>query len=152
MVRQDVVTAETGTRSAVRTAALVTGIVFLLVGILGFIPGLTTGYDTMHAAGHESEAYLLGVFQVSVLHNIVHILFGVVGILMSRTASRARAFLIGGGLVYAILFLYGLVIDQESAANFVPVNNADNWLHLILAAGMIALGLLLGPRDRVRQR
>src|SRR5688500_8416151 len=82
-----------------RTAALAVGAVFLLVGILGFIPGITTEYDTIVFAGHESEARLIGVFQVSILHNIVHLLFGLVGVLMARTASGARTYLIGGGVI-----------------------------------------------------
>jgi hypothetical protein len=92
---------------------------------------------------------LLGIFNVSVLHNVVHLLFGLAGILLARSASGARAFLIGGGVIYAVLFLYGLVIDHDSSANFVPVNDADNWLHLALAVGMIALGVLLGRRGQI---
>jgi hypothetical protein len=132
-----------------RVAAAV-GVVFLLLGVLGFIPGITTDYDAMEFAGHESEAELFGVFQVSILHNIVHLLFGVAGLALARTVSGARAFLVGGGLIYALLWLYGLVIDQDSGANFIPVNNADNWLHLGLAVGMIALGLLIPVRGRAR--
>ena len=131
--------------TTVQTAAKVVSVVFLLVGVLGFIPGITTNYDTMTFAGHESEAMLLGVFQVSILHNIVHLLFGVVGYAMSRTATGARNYLIGGGIVYLVLTLYGLLIDKESGANFVPVNTADDWLHLVLGLGMIALGFLLRP-------
>lgn len=134
------------TRTPVQTAATVVSAVFLLVGILGFIPGITTDFDSMEFAGHESEAMLLGVFQVSVLHNIVHLLFGLVGLGLARSASGARSYLIGGGLVYAVLWLYGLFVDHDSSANFVPLNNADDWLHLVLAAGMIVLGLALGGR------
>ncbi|WP_017588104.1 DUF4383 domain-containing protein [Nocardiopsis ganjiahuensis] len=130
------------TASPLRLAALIVGIVFLLVGVMGFIPGLTTGVDQIQFASHHSETYLLGIFQVSVLHNLVHLAFGVAGLAMSRTAGAARAFLIGGGVVYLLLWLYGLVIDLDSAANFVPLNDADNWLHLVLAVGMIALGLV----------
>ena len=130
-----------------RVAAAV-GAVFLLVGILGFIPGLTTHYGTMEFAGHESHAKLLGVFQVSILHNIVHIAFGVAGLLMARTWSLARSYLIGGGAIYLVLWLYGLVIDQASSANFVPVNTADNWLHLVLGLGMIGLALAGRRGDR----
>jgi hypothetical protein len=136
----------TTSRSPIRTAALVVGATFLLVGVLGFIPGITTNYDTMTFAGHESDARLLGVFEVSVLHNIVHLLFGVAGLALARTVSGARTFLLGGGIVYIVLWLYGLLIDHDSAANFVPVNDADNWLHLALGLGMIALGFLLGRR------
>lgn len=126
------------------------GAMFLLVGVLGFVPGVTTEYDGMTFAGHESTAMLLGVFHVSVLHNIVHLLFGVAGLVMSRTVSGASGFLVGGGIVYAVLWLYGLLIDETSAANFVPLNNADDWLHFVLAAGMIALGLVLRRRSARR--
>jgi 4-hydroxybenzoate polyprenyltransferase len=132
-----------GTRNPARLAATVVAAVFLVVGIAGFIPGLTTDYDGMTFAGHESTAMLLGVFHVSILHNIVHLLFGIAGLTLARTTTGAVGFLIGGGAVYAVLWLYGLLINQETPANFVPVNNADNWLHLALAIGMIALGIAL---------
>ncbi|MGK5672014.1 DUF4383 domain-containing protein [Micromonospora sp. URMC 106] len=142
-------TATTG-RHPVRTAAQVVGAVFVLVGLLGFIPGVTSNYDTMMFAGHESEAKLLGLFQVSILHNLVHLAFGVAGLVLARTVSGARAYLIGGGAAYLVLWLYGLVIDHSSSANFVPLNGADNWLHLVLGLGMIALGVVLTrrPADR----
>ncbi|CRZ15712.1 DUF4383 domain-containing protein [Mycolicibacterium neworleansense] len=123
---------------------MIVGVLFLIVGVLGFIPGITTGYDDLTWAGHHSEAMLLGVFNVSVLHNLVHLAFGAVGVIMARRVTTARAYLIGGGLIYAVLWLYGLVIDIDSAANFIPVNTADNWLHFGLALVMIAMGLVLG--------
>lgn len=135
-------------RTSLQQAALGVGAVFALVGVLGFIPGITTNYDTMTFAGHHSEAMLLGIFNVSILHNLVHLLFGVAGFLGARTASGARAYLIGGGAVYLVLWLYGLVIDKTSAANFVPLNGADDWLHLLLGLGMIGLGVALGRRRR----
>ena len=135
-----------------RTAARVVGVVFLLVGVLGFVPGITSNYSDLGFAGHESMSMLLGVFQVSILHNIVHLLFGVAGLAMSRTYSGARAYLIGGGVVYLVLWVYGLVIDQSSAANFVPVNTADNWLHLVLGVGMIGLGVVLSRRRTAATR
>ncbi len=140
--------ASTGNKDLLRLAARVVGIVFLAVGVLGFVPGITSNYGDMSIAGHESMSMLLGVFQVSILHNIVHLLFGVAGILMSRTDSGARSYLIGGGAVYLVLWIYGLVIDQSSAANFVPVNTADNWLHLVLGLGMIGLGVALSRGRR----
>ncbi|GAA4918452.1 uncharacterized protein DUF4383 [Stackebrandtia albiflava] len=133
-------------RSVVQVLALLVGVVFLLVGIAGFIPGITTEYDSLSFAGHESGAMLLGIFQVSILHNIVHLLFGVAGIALAASAGGARLFLVGGGIIYLVLWLYGLIIDHDSAANFVPVNTADNWLHLGLGVGMILLGLLPGNR------
>ncbi len=124
-------------------AAMAVGAVFLLVGVLGFIPGITTDYGNMQFAGQQSEAHLLGIFQVSILHNIVHLLFGIAGLAMGRTDSGARTFLVGGGIIYAVLWIYGLLVGENSAANFVPLNTADNWLHLLLAAGMIGIGLAL---------
>jgi hypothetical protein len=131
-------------RAPVRTTALAVSIVFLLVGVLGFVPGITTNYGDMTFAGHHSDAQLLGVFQVSVLHNIVHLLFGIVGLYLARTASGARAYLIGGGAVYLVLWLYGLLVGQDTSANFVPLDTADDWLHLGLGLGMIGLGLATG--------
>ncbi|GAA3091520.1 MULTISPECIES: DUF4383 domain-containing protein [Nonomuraea] len=139
----------TANRTPLQLAALVTGVVFLLVGVLGFVPGVTTNYDDLQFAGHHSDAMLLGVFQVSILHNIVHLLFGIAGVLMARTWSGARAFLIGGGVIYLVLWLYGLLITHDSPANFVPLNTADNWLHLILGLGMTGLGVLLSRRTAV---
>src|SRR5215211_403010 len=84
-------------------AAAAVGAVFLLVGVLGFIPGVTTHYKIMEFAGHESDAKLFGIFQVSILHNLVHIAFGVAGLLMARSWSLARSFLVGGGVIYLVL-------------------------------------------------
>ncbi len=52
-----------------------------------------------------------------------------------------------GGVLYAAVWTYGLVVDQASSANFLPVNTADNWLHFMLAVAMIGLGLALGRRS-----
>jgi hypothetical protein len=126
-----------------RTAAGAVGAVFLLVGILGFVPGITTHYDQLSFAGHHSGAKLLGLFQVSALHNIVHLLFGVAGLASARRPSAAAGYLLGGGVIYLVLWIYGLVIDKASSANFVPLNTPDDWLHLVLGLGMIALGLVV---------
>ena len=135
-------------RAPVQLAATVVGAVFLLVGILGFIPGITTDYDQMTFAGHDSGAMLLGIFMVSILHNIVHLLFGIAGLALGRSRDGAATYLIGGGVIYVVLWIYGLVVDQHSGANFVPVNNADDWLHLLLGLGMVALGVVLGRGAR----
>ena len=142
----DHATSRPGAGTALSKAAMLVAATFLLVGVLGFIPGITTDYDTLQFAGHESEAKLLGIFQVSILHNVVHLLFGVVGLALARTWSGARGFLVGGGAVYLVLWIYGLLIDKQSSANFVPLNTADDWLHFVLGAGMVALGVLLGKR------
>jgi hypothetical protein len=130
---------------------LIFGVVFLLIGILGFVLGITTNYDQLTFAGPMSGAMPLGLFAVSILHNIVHLAFGVAGLMLARMASGARNYLVVGGVVYAVLWIYGLVTDPMSSANVVPLNTADNWLHLILAVAMVGLGVLLG-RDVARHR
>ena len=141
-----------GDRSSTQMVAGVVGAVFLAVGILGFIPGITSSFGDLTFAGHESDAKLLGIFEVSVLHNLVHVLFGVLGLWAARAFATARPYLIGGGAVYLVLTLYGTVIDQSSDANFVPVNTADNWLHLVLGVGMIAAGIVTSRRDAAVDR
>lgn len=124
--------------------ALGLGWVFLAVGVLGFIPGITSDYGAMTFAGHDSGAMLLGIFQVSILHNIVHLLFGVAGLYFARSARMARGYLIGGGAIYLVLWIYGLITMSNMSADFVPMNAADDWLHLVLGVVMVGLGIWLG--------
>jgi hypothetical protein len=138
-------------RTPVQSVAMLVSIVLILVGILGFIPGITTNFDDITFAGNDSGAELLGIFQVSILHNIVHGVFGIVGLFLARTFDGARTFLIGGGIVYLILFVYGIVVSNDSSANFVPISNADDVLHLLLGIGMIGVGYVLG-RERIAER
>jgi len=138
-------------KSPIQKTALIVGIVFLVVGIAGFIPGLTHSAEHLHGVGADSEAHLLGVFQVSVLHNLVHLVFGVAGLAAAARVRNSRLYLIIGGLVYLVVWLYGLIAVNNPQINFLPVNDADNWLHLVLAAGMILLGFFLArPARRSR--
>ena len=131
-------------RTLAQKLALMFGAVFLVVGILGFVPGITTNlYEGLDFAGNNGNAELLGLFQVSVLHNIVHLLFGIAGLALARTWDGARTFLIGGGVVYLLLWLLGLV----GGADWIPANSADDWLHFVLGIGMVGLGFVTA-RDR----
>ena len=133
-------------RTLVQNVARLVGIVFLVVGIAGFIPGLTTNlYDGLEFAGNDGTAELLGIFQVSVLHNIVHGLFGLAGLALAATPSGARTYLIGGGAIYLALFAIGII----GGGDWIPVDDADNWLHLLLGAGMIGVGVLTTRESRV---
>ncbi len=134
------------TASPARLAAAVFGVVFLAVGVLGFVSGITSNFEDITFLGHESGTELLGLFQVSILHNVVHLLFGVLGFMAARSGRSSVAFLIGGGIVYFVLTAYGLAIDHASAANFVPVNGADNVLHLALGVAMVGTGLAVRGR------
>lgn len=131
-------------RSPLQTFAKLFGIVFLLVGILGFIPGITSNFDDIKFAGHESGAELLGIIQVSILENIVHLLYGIAGLAMARTWDNARLYFIGGGVIYLVLWIYGLVVDKDSNANFVPTNSEGDWLHFVLGVAMVGIGVMLG--------
>jgi hypothetical protein len=131
-------------REPVRLLATIVAATFVLVGIAGFIPGLTTElYDGLEFAGDESEAEIFGIFQTSILHNLVHLGFGLIGLAMARTWSGARTYLIGGGVIYIALWLLGLL----GGADWIPINDADDWLHLVLGVAMIGLGFLT-TRDR----
>ncbi len=130
-------------RSSAQTFALLVASVFLLVGILGFIPGIVTAHDSKFI-GQDGDSELLGLFQINFLHNLVHLAFGVIGFAMAKRVDSARTYLIGGGVVYLVVFLYGLLIDFGSDANIINLNAADNVLHLLLGLGMIGLGLISG--------
>lgn len=123
----------------VQTLATLVAAILLIVGIVGFIPGLTTNlYDGLELAGDDGDAEILGVFGTSVLHNLVHLLFGLVGLALARTWSGARTFLIGGGIIYIVLWLIGLL----GGLDWIPVNDADDWLHFVLGVAMIGLGVV----------
>jgi hypothetical protein len=138
---------------AVQGAAMLIAAAFLVVGVLGFIPGATSHLDQLEWAGHHSGAMLLGMFAVSGLHNVVHLAFGVIGVIFARTYAASRAYLLGGGLAYFALWIYGLFMDQGSALNIMSLNDADNWLHFGLGVGMALLGVTLaGQRDPTKRR
>lgn len=111
------------------------GGLFVVLGLSGF--AVTAGH---HAVGpHGGE--LLGVFQVNVLHNIVHVVAGAVMVAAGIVGARsAKAVNTAVGLVYLALFLVGLFV-LGSAANIIALNGADNALHLALGAALTAAGL-----------
>jgi hypothetical protein len=140
-------------RTPVQQAALLIGLVFLVVGVAGFIPGITTDYGSLEFASHESGAELFGLFQVSILHNLVHLAYGLTGLILAGTAAGAYSYLLVGGAVYLVLWVYGLSVGHDSDANFVPLNTADDWLHFVLGIAMIGLALALvrrGTRNDAR--
>jgi hypothetical protein len=119
--------------------ALIFGIVFLIVGAGGFIPGLN---DMNHAGGHPADAdiamrsffgYELGLFPVNLLHNIVHLLFGVWGLLASRSFGGARGYFRAVAIIYAVLTVMGLVPGLNTTFGLIPLYSHDVWLHALLA-------------------
>jgi hypothetical protein len=135
-------------RSPVELVAMLVSAVFVLVGIAGFIPGLTTNlYDGLEFAGDDGNAEILGLFKTSILHNLVHAGFGLVGLALARTWNGARTFLIGGGIIYLALWLLGLF----GGTDWIPTNDGDDWLHLVLGVAMIGGGFIT-TRERPATR
>ncbi|WP_394214805.1 DUF4383 domain-containing protein [Brachybacterium vulturis] len=131
-------------RAPVRWAAIVCGIFFLVIGFAGFVPGVTMNFNGIEMA-HRSEAMLLGIFQVSVLHNVIHLLLGLAGLALSRFSHSARRYLLIGGGISAVLWIFGLLVTPGSTTNFLPLNTADDWAYFAVAITMIGLSFL--PRD-----
>ena len=129
-------------RADVQNAGMGVGIVLIVVGVLGFIPGVTTQYSELMFLGPDSHAMFLGLFQLSMLLNIVQLAIGATGWAMSRTEHGARNFLLGAGALYIVLSIFGLSVGVDSAANFLSLNMMDNWTHLVLGVLMIAAGWL----------
>ena len=137
-------------KSDIQRAAQLFGIVFLIVAIVGFIPGITTNYDgltTFDGTGAE----IFGIFGVNLLENLVHLLYAIAGFLAASSVVASRAYFVWGGVIYLVVWIYGLVIDLSSSANFLGVNAAANWLHFILGVAMVGIGFLLG-RERAADR
>lgn len=125
--------------------ALVIGAVFTLIGIAGFF---VTGFDDFAEVTDET---LLG-FEVNPLHNIVHLILGLAGLAMWRSVSGAKAY--GWALLvgYGAVFVYGLFAVDEPDANFLSLNDADNWLHLVTAAAGLATALWPARRTAATHR
>jgi hypothetical protein len=141
--------ASTDTMTASQTIALVVGIVFSLIGIIGFA---VTG--TSDFAASNTDKTLLG-FELNPLHNIVHLVIGVAGLLMWRTNAMAKTYGWALFAIYGATFVYGLfVVNSTSGANFLSLNDADNGLHLVAALVGLAAGVLSpspsGERTRYR--
>jgi hypothetical protein len=128
----------------VQHAAATIGAVLGLVGLLGFLPGLTVHLEDLTVAGARTTTLLFGLFAVSVVHNVIHLGLAVAGLAMATSARLARWYLLAGGGVHLLIALTG----RTPAAELFPLNTADNWLHLTLGAAMSGLSLLPGRARR----
>ena len=118
-----------------RYFALGIGIAYLLVGLLGFIPGThPMTADMPDIAVDALYGRLLGIFPVNILHNIVHLLFGVWGLLAYKSLSASKGFAKGVAIIYAVLVVAGLIPGLNTMFGLVPLFGNDVWLHIILAA------------------
>jgi hypothetical protein len=141
---------------AVQGAAVLVAAAFVIIGVLGFVPGSTSHLDQLQWAGHHSGAELFGTFTVSGVLNVIHLGSGVIGFIFARTYAASRAYLLAGGLAYFALWLYGLLMAPGSALNILSLNNADNWLHFGLGVAMLVFGVTLAgqhdPTKRPKRR
>ena len=114
------------------------GVVFIVVAVLGFIaPG------GMAMAMEPTTGMILGIFPVNLLHNIVHLAFGVWGLVASRAWSGSKTFFTVGGVIYAILTCVGFL--SPTGFGLVPLGGSDLWLHGVLAIAMLGIGLTAKP-------
>src|SRR5262245_54068400 len=117
-----------------RYFVLVLGIVFLLVGVAGFIPALVQpGMDHNLAVTGPGTGYLLGLFHVNFLHNVIHLLFGVWGILSFATFFAARAYARSVAVIYGLFTIMGLIPMLDTVWGLVPIHGNDVWLHAVIA-------------------
>jgi hypothetical protein len=118
----------------IETFARIFGIVFLIVGIGGFIPGLTPPHDHPGLTVEAGSGMELGLFPVNVLHNLVHIAFGIWGIAAASSVGASRTYARVVAIAYALLTVMGLIPASNTTFGLVPIYGHDIWLHALLAA------------------
>src|SRR3954451_12035266 len=136
------------TDMSTRYFSLVLGIVFLLIGIAGFIPGLLQTPE--HAADvqvTQSFGRLMGLFPVNALHNLVHIIFGIWGIAAYRSYSGARGYSKVVAIVYALLTIMGLIPGLNTTFGLIPLYGNDIWLHALIAIAAGYFGFVATDRE-----
>ena len=125
--------------------AQVFGIIYLLVGILGFIPLLLTDTDLGRVLWGPSGGFLIGLFAVNWLHNLAHLLIGAAGLATFRNPVGARSYALVIGVAYTALFLLGLVAREiGTLGGLLPLNVWDDILHLLTA--LLAFGAYFASR------
>ncbi len=116
--------------------ALTLGGVLVAVGILGFL------VEPSFGIGDSAQRGTLIAFDINGWHNVVHVLSGVAGIALAATAAKARLYCIGYGAVYVLVTILGFVVgDGGLLLSLIPINTADNLLHLAIALTGIGIGL-----------
>jgi hypothetical protein len=134
---------------AIRVIALVVGVGFLVVGVLGFIPAATRHHDAL--AWHQtSRTVLFDHFRVSRTMLVADLAFGAVAVLAAASAWTSRAVLAIGGLLGAALFVYTVVVIDYHTVNYLALNRADGWAFLGIAIALIAAAWLAGLPARHR--
>ena len=122
----------------VKTMAVLFGVVFLLIGILGFVPAVT------------KDQMLLGIFHVNPAHNVVHLLSGAIALFAGMTSIGAsRTYFRIFGIVYGAVAALGFFVGDGMLLGLISNNTADTWLHVGIAAVSLILGFMPASEDRV---
>jgi hypothetical protein len=118
----------------VRTFALIFGIIYLVVGVMGFIPGLVQPAPVApELEVSEGFGRLLALFPINFLHNIVHLAVGLWGVLSYRSESGAILFSRSIAIFYGVLAILGLIPVTNTLFGLVPIYSHDVWLHALSA-------------------
>jgi hypothetical protein len=138
---------------SIRTFAFAAGLLYLGAGILGFIPGVTTpplaGAPLLTVG---SYGYLLGLFPVNLLHNLVHIGIGVWGLLSYNNGAKARSFAVSLTVIYGLLAILGIIPQAHTLFGFVPLFGHNVWLHAGTAIIAGYFGFLAPPEVTIVRR
>jgi hypothetical protein len=120
---------------ATRYFALAAGIAYVLVGLLGFVPGAIQSppADAPGLTADSGYGYLLGLFPINLLHNLVHLAVGIAGLAAYRSRGGARAFARGLAIFYGRLAVMGLVPGLDTTLGLIPIFGHDIWLHALTA-------------------
>lgn len=134
---------------ATRYFALILGIFYLIVGILGFFPALlqTIPMDEPNVFVDFLKGRLLGIFPVNVLHTLVHLGVGIWGIVAYRTLTSSRGFAKGIAVIFGVLFLMGIIPILQTTFGLIPLYGADVILHLVTALLGGYFGWVVGERE-----
>jgi len=138
---------------SIRTFALIFGIAFLLIAASGFIPGVAAPHDHPDVTLKQGLNLALGLFPANILHDLVHLLFGLWGVIASRSVGASRGYARATAIIYATFMVMGLIPAARIWTTFglVPLYGNDVWLHAILAAVAGYFGFVHRDRDgRVR--
>lgn len=132
---------------SVRHFAVVFGFVFVLAGVSGFVPALSPAHLHPGLSVTGSSRLALGLFPVNVLHNLIHLAFGIWGLLAARSVTGSLAYAKSVAVIYGILTVLGLLPLTDTTFGLVPIYGNDVWLHAALAA--IAGYFGFAHRDRI---
>ena len=125
--------------TAAQRIAQVFGWAFIVVGLAGFAAtGASMNPD------HLTAPRLFGLFPVNVVHNVVHLVFGVWGVLSARNVGATRTYLLGAGLIYLVLAALGAV--APNGFGIVPIGGNDVGLHVFLGLGLLLSGMIAARR------